>query len=259
MSFIPKGLYRMFIMENLKQELYVGDSRSEGMTRTVKVFTDKLRSMGRLKGQNLLDVGCGDGTFTRALSTGFQQIYGIDLRDDSLEIFRKATVDDHRFQISNTSVNKMDFPSGFFDSIITIETLEHVPELKTAASEISRVLAPGGELLITVPNRWFPFENHGAQIGSRLWKGRVPLLPYLPWLHRRIAVARVFKASDLDALFLPHGLVRTGCAYLWPTFEHAGNPFQPVLRPLFGVMRKLESSPIRMFGSSVVVCYSKPS
>lgn len=138
------------------------------MSRTVSVFTDKLRELGRFTGKKLLDVGCGDGTFTISLSSGFEQIYGIDVRDDSLEIFRRNVTGDDRFDIRNQSASSMDFRDNFFDSIITIETLEHVPDLQKAASENARVLAVDGELLITVPNRWFPFENHGAQIGSRL-------------------------------------------------------------------------------------------
>ncbi|MES2708322.1 MAG: class I SAM-dependent methyltransferase [Verrucomicrobiota bacterium] len=237
--------------------LYVGDSRSGEMSRTVEVFTSKLRGIGRLSGRKLLDVGCGNGTFTIALSHGFEEVYGIDVRDDNLEIFRRKVDGNSHFKALNMSASEMTFPDSFFDSIITIETLEHVPELQKAASEIARVLAAGGELLITVPNRWFPFENHGARIGSRLWRGRVPLLPYFPWLHRRFAVARVFTVGDLDALFLPEGLIRADHGYLWPTFEHDGNPFQRFLRPLFGVMRKMEVGSLRFFGSSVVVKYIK--
>ena len=153
------------------------------------------------------------------------------------------------------SASAMTFPDAHFDTIVSIETLEHIPDLAGAAKEMHRVLRPGGELLITVPNRWFPFENHGMRIGSWERHGRIPLLTYLPFLHRRWSLARVFKASDLDALFVPHGMERTATAYAWPTFEHGGNRLQPLLKPLFGAMRALEESPLRMFGTSVIVRY----
>jgi hypothetical protein len=47
--------------------------------------------------------------------------------------------------------------------------------------------------------------------------------------------------------------------YAWPTFEHGGNPLQWLIKPTFGLMRKLEQSPVRMFGTSVFVKYVKPS
>jgi SAM-dependent methyltransferase len=155
------------------------------------------------------------------------------------------------------SASAMTFPAAHFDTVVTIETLEHVPDLAGAACEICRVLRPRGELLITVPNRWFPFENHGIRIGSWERHGRIPLLPYLPMLHRRFSVARVFKVRDLDLLFVNEGLRRVAVDYAWPTFEHGGNRLQPLLRPLFGLMRTLEGSPVRMFGSSVIVRYVK--
>jgi SAM-dependent methyltransferase len=43
------------------------------------------------------------------------------------------------------------YPDASFDLIVTSETLEHVPDLSAALSEIRRVLAPGGQHLFTVP------------------------------------------------------------------------------------------------------------
>jgi SAM-dependent methyltransferase len=245
-------------MHEHQQTLYVGAPRGAPLKKTVNVITGKLRRLGRLSGERLLDVGCGDGTFTRVLGARFREICGIDVQDVYLDQFRVAVKGDARFVIANMSASEMRFPNDHFDTVITIETLEHIPNLNGAAAEICRVLRRGGELLITVPNRWFPFENHGARIGRWHWGGRVPLLTYWPWLHRRAALARVFRIRDLDSLFATRGLESTAVDYAWPTFEHGGNPFQPFLKPLFGLMRKAEESPLRMFGSSVIVRYVKP-
>ena len=244
-------------MKEHEQTLFVGAPRGAELRRPVEVVTGKLRRLGKFSGERLLDVGCGDGTFTMVLGCNFREVHGIDVQETYLAHFRAAAKDDPRFTVSDMSASAMTYADGYFDAIVTIETLEHVPDLTGAAREIARVLRPGGELLITVPNRWFPFENHGMKIGDRHVGSRVPLLPYLPWLHRRFALARVFKVSDLDSLFVPAGLTRTHADYLWPTFEHGGNRFQPMLRPLFGLMRAMEESPLRMFGSSVVVRYVK--
>jgi len=90
---------------------------------------------------------------------------------------------------------------------------------------------------------------------KRFW---TPLLTYIPFLHSRWALARVFTVRALDRLFVGRGLVRTAVDYAWPTFEHGGNPFQKYLQPLFGLMRVMENSPMRLFGSSVIVRYVKP-
>ena len=227
------------------------------MTRTFRVFVAKLRQMSAFTGDSMLDVGCGNGDFTREFGAGFRKVHGIDVQESYLERFRQTVADDEKYTVSSMSASTMTFPDNSFDTVTTLETLEHVPDLAGASREIARVLRPGGELLITVPNRWFPAENHGIKIGSR-WIGRVPLLTYAPWLHRRLSQARVFTVGDLDSLFATKGLKRERVDYIWPTFESDGNPFQRLLRPAYGLMRALERSPLRMFGSSVLVKYSKP-
>jgi SAM-dependent methyltransferase len=243
----------------LKEQVpIIGAPRSASCLRTLEVIVGKLRRLGEFQpGGRLLDVGCGDGVFTIELGRGFREVYGIDVQEAFLSRFRETVRGDSKFSVLNVSAAAMGFPDAFFDTIVTVETLEHVADLAGTAVEICRVLRPGGELLITVPNRWFPFENHGIRIGSWEKGGRIPLLTYWPWLHRRLALARVFTVADLDRLFVGNGLKRAGVDYAWPTFEHGGNPFQRYLRPLFGLMRRMENSPLRMFGSSVVVRYTK--
>jgi SAM-dependent methyltransferase len=245
-------------MNQHEQNLYVGAPRGTELRKTLDVITRKLRRLGSFSGQRMLDVGCGDGAFTTILGRDFREVCGIDVQEEYLRRFRAAVAGDARFQVANMSASAMTFPDAHFDTIVSIETLEHIPDLAGAAKEMHRVLRPGGELIITVPNRWFPFENHGMRIGSWERHGRIPLLTYMPFLHRRWSLARVFTASDLDSLFVSQGLTRVGLDYAWPTFEHGGNRLQSVLKPLFGAMRALEESPFRMFGTSVIVRYIKP-
>jgi len=244
-------------MPQHEQKLYVGSPRGTKLHKTQDVITRKLRRLGSFSGQRMLDVGCGDGSFTSILGRDFREVCGIDVQEEYLRQFQDSVADDTRFQVANMSASAMTFPDAHFDTIVSIETLEHIPDLAAAVKEMHRVLRPGGELIITVPNRWFPFENHGMRIGSWERHGRIPLLTYVPFLHRRWSLARVFTASDLDSLFVSQGLTRVGIDYAWPTFEHGGNRLQPVLKPLFGMMRALEESPFRMFGTSVIVHFVK--
>ena len=242
----------------MNENLYIGASRDEQCIRTVGVVLGKLRQMSAWTGGRLLDIGCGDGTFTVRLGEQFREVFGIDVQENYIETFKQRAASEPKFKVSSMSAAAMEFPADFFDTIVTIETLEHVDDLAGAAREIHRVLRPGGELIITVPNRWFPCENHGMTIG-KFETQRAPLLTYLPWLHRKWAKARVFKVRDLDQLFRPLGFQRAAVDYAWPTFEHGGNRLQALFKPLFGAMRRLERAPIllRMFGTSVIVKYVK--
>jgi len=112
-------------------------------------------------------------------------------------------------------------------------------------------------LIITVPNRLFPFENHGVKIGEWEFHGRVPLLTWIPFLHDRIALARVFTVGDLNRLFSPCGFKLQKVGFLWPTFEHGGNCFQRFLKPMFSFMRMMEKSLLTMFGTSIVAVFER--
>jgi SAM-dependent methyltransferase len=236
---------------------FVGAPRDAGYKKTISVFQTKIRNISNLTGDKLLDVGCGDGSFTIPLADNFKKVVAIDVQQNFLDSFKAKVLGTDKFEILNMSAEKMDFENNTFDAIITIETIEHIPDLQKAASEFYRVLKPGGELIITCPNRLFPFENHGMRIGKREFHTRIPLLTYFPFLHSKYSLARVFTVSSLHKLFVPIGFKKEKIDFIWPTFEHGGNIFTPVLRPLFKVMRLMERSFVRPFGTSILIKYKK--
>jgi SAM-dependent methyltransferase len=48
-------------------------------------------------------------------------------------------------------VTRLTFPEGYFDAVLSFDVLEHVPDYRQALREFYRVLAPGGQALISVP------------------------------------------------------------------------------------------------------------
>ncbi len=216
---------------------------------------DGLQRVAKLNGQRLLDVGCGNGLFTARVGEGFQEAHGIDIQPSNVDAFHARCLPG-KYSARVMSCADLDFPSGFFDMVMSIETLEHVEDLERTAREIGRVCSRGGRLVVTVPNRWFPFETHGGAILGRRF-GRLPLITYIPWLHARLAEARVFTVGALDRLFIPLGFKREGLSYLWPTFEHGGNSLQRYFRWSLPLMRMMERGPFRFIGTSIVVCYQR--
>jgi len=236
---------------------FVGAPRSTSYKKTISVFKNKIEKISNLRCEKLLDVGCGDGSFTMPLSENIQNIYGIDVQESFLNSFRAKVNGDKRYEVFLMSAESMSFESNSFDILLTIETIEHIQDLQKAAKEFFRVLKSGGELIITCPNRLFPFENHGIRIGKKEFHTRIPLLTYFPPLHNRYSLARVFTVGSLDRLFLPLGFKKVKVDFIWPTFEHGGNIFTPMLKPLFKIMRLMEESWLKFFGTSVLIKYIK--
>ena len=112
----------------------------------------------RYRPKKILDVGCGRGFYLKALSfySFPEEIHGVDINYYYLNISRKIC-DDQRVKIKQASIYSLPYPSSYFDFIIASEIIEHLKDDKKALLELKRVLKPGGILVITVPNKNFPF------------------------------------------------------------------------------------------------------
>ena len=221
----------------------------------------RLGTLGRhtaLAGKRLLDVGCGDGTYTMRLAGAFEQIDAIDIQTDRLAMFRQRLADEpaaDKITVRELSVTELDYPDRTFDLVTAIEVVEHVADLDRALRQVHRVLTPGGRFALTTPNRWFPFETHGFLInGKRYPPSRGPFLPWLVPLHRRLADARSFTARSLSRQLREAGLEPVAVDYIMPPFDRSG-----IGRRVRPVTDAIERSPLKFFGMALVVVAHRPS
>lgn len=89
-------------------------------------------------GLRVLDVGCGNGAYLRAVQARGAEAVGCDL---SLGMLRSALP--HPALI-NTDVTRLPLPTASFDVVLAPHMLYHVTNRGAAASELRRVLRPGG-------------------------------------------------------------------------------------------------------------------
>ena len=97
----------------------------------------------------VLDVGCGDG-FWWTLRDGKGEVYGIDI--SAREIAQAKT----RIHAELTDVSReTPFPGTKFQEIIGNCSLEHVPDIDAALSNLRKAAATGARLIMFVPTpRW---------------------------------------------------------------------------------------------------------
>jgi 2-polyprenyl-3-methyl-5-hydroxy-6-metoxy-1,4-benzoquinol methylase len=210
-----------------------------------------------------LDVGCGNGFITELVAPDFDEVVAIDMEETRLQDFREHINGKSNFQILLMSAAKIQFPSEFFQFITSFEVLEHVPDLDASVLEMVRVCSPGGIIAVSVPHVWFPFENHGVQIGTRFYARKIPLLPYVRPLHRKYSVARVFSSAEMDRSFVSAGMKLLGTSYASPQFERAAaqaNSWEGKFSFLRGLLNRCENVPgIRaLTGVSMLKAYQKP-
>lgn len=240
---------------HMARALGLGAPRSNKGQRGVEKRLNALAGLTPLKGDRLLDVGCGDGTYTRRFAEGFKHVTAVDVEPERLLDFRTeiAGTEFGRIVIRQMAAEELDLPNDHFDAVTTIEVLEHVQDLDLTIAQIHRVLAPGGRFLITTPNRWFPFETHGPILfGKRRRPHWAPFLPWIPPLHRRLADARSFTVTGLSRQIETKGFTLTGVDYIMPPFDRSG-----IGGKIRKVTDRIERSRFRWFGMAMVLVFEK--
>ncbi len=153
---------------------------------------------------SLIEIGCGSGATINRVASQFRKGLGVDVFDyaASFEAEKTAT------GASNTEFRKMNLeeilPEEKFDRLISFEVIEHLRS-EESVIHYNRVLKPGGWAAISVPNKWWIFETHGAKLPLLPWN-RVPFFSWLPTpIHERFANARIYTKSRINTLLEKNG------------------------------------------------------
>ena len=99
------------------------------------------------KGKNLLDIGCGTGELLYYCSKNGYQVQGIE---PNLKA-RKFASEKYDLKISEDLYSEF-LANNSFDCITLWHVLEHVDQPIETLNQISKLLTPGGTLIIAVPN-----------------------------------------------------------------------------------------------------------
>ena len=181
-------------------------SRRIRLVEEIEGFTDK--------GLSLLDIGCGNGASMFLLADKMKKCVGIDVTDEHRAEFnnykRVNNIENCEFRM----VDIVDAPvAEKFDRIISFEVIEHLPD-ESGVQYYFDSLEDGGILAISVPNKWWIFETHGADLPLLPWN-RVPLFSWLPrFIHERYANARIYTKKRIKSLLEENGFTIVDCKYV---------------------------------------------
>lgn len=101
---------------------------------------------------DVLEVGCGTGTFTGALSEAYPLLTAIDISDPLLRVARERFP---KVEVQKQDIHRTTFEDSRFDLVVGCSVLHHL-EWDLALQEISRILKAGGFIRFSEPNLWNP-------------------------------------------------------------------------------------------------------
>ncbi len=110
----------------------------------------------QLRGSNILDIacGCGYGTALMAEAHPDKKFVGVDVDPQAVAYARQHyQADNLRYQCGNGMDFTLPVADGLqtFDTIISLETIEHVPEPKTMVAHLLTQLSETGVMIASVP------------------------------------------------------------------------------------------------------------
>ena len=158
LSKIQSNILTLYPLTMLMEEraLHMDMLRETGRRSDGHVFRYHFATAYIKPNDRVLDLACGMGYGSYVLGENSlcSKVTGVDIHVEGLEYannmygsektsFHLGNAEDLNFIASNS-----------FDIVCSFETLEHLPNPELLLQELYRVIAPGGRLIISVPNDW---------------------------------------------------------------------------------------------------------
>lgn len=104
----------------------------------------------------ILDIGCGTGALLQMIQVKKKdaRLFGVDLSEKMVQVAKAKLGGKADLRVSDSE--KLPFPNGAFDLVMCTYSFHHYPNPGAVLSEVRRVLAPGGRLILVDPTTSIP-------------------------------------------------------------------------------------------------------
>lgn len=157
--------------------------------------------LDRVDARSVLDLGCGNGWLTAALSRCGFDVVGLDSSHSGIQIARQAH-SELTWRQADALLPPAEDLRGHFDAVVAVETVDHVAQPRLLLQHALQMLRPGGWLLVTVPYHGY-LKNLGVALSGRFDLRLHALQDHgrLKFFSRRTLMALVAEAGFVEVKF----------------------------------------------------------
>lgn len=154
--FMDDNEYKKFYSQDYFEEFYVKElSRFDRRLSSIAdeiYFKNRIKKIIKLLGKkniNILDVGCGYGTFLKCAKEIGLNALGIDVSEHAVSVAKE------KYKLDAVFSTLFEFQSKIkFDVVHMNHVFEHFTNPKGALDKVKELLKPGGILVMEVPNQF---------------------------------------------------------------------------------------------------------
>ena len=187
--------------------IHLGYWDGEDDDSPIGAATDRLTDLvgARLRpvpGHRILDVGCGTGRSAARISTAYAvHVTGVTVSAYQVDVARRSPpgpAGSTEFVLADAAA-RLPYPDGSFDAAYALESLLHVSDHAAVLSQITRVLRPGGRVVLAdACLRGQPDEAALAVIGQMAAAFQFADIPTRSEYHERLAAAGMCVIEYVD-------------------------------------------------------------
>ena len=198
---------------------HFSDSWGINYVSTIEFLLDRISGCSPT---SIVDIGCGDGRFTRELACRFggARLCGVDYSEKAINLARAMNQDKPDIEFMACDITRSRDLQGF-DAAVLMEVLEHIPLQSVALflGSVRRLLKDSGHLYITVPHvnksleekhyQHFSIHSLEQQLGDEF--SIVDIIPF----ERRALARRLVSALLANRLFVLNNRRLLSLVYKW--------------------------------------------
>ncbi len=117
-----------------------------------------LKELGSIRGKKIIDLACGGGRVAIPLAKKGAKVTGVDISPKMLKFAEKNAKKNSclsNLKFVNTSVWNTKLPSNYFDKVLLLGILEHLPDnfKKLTIKEAQRICKKNGKIFMVINNK----------------------------------------------------------------------------------------------------------